>query len=291
MRSMTSAMVAGPVIVSDITGYLSIEVIGRAIRRDVVSGLELTLGRRDRLVTDAADEPALDPRAWVVRPVPPPLSRAEQAAAVIEELAFTAGPSQRIGSKDDLRAVVSVSVGTLNEALALAQARGVVTMRRGPGGGIFAAPRPSLVRLGNFMIGLGSDETTAADALRIRNALDSLIIEDALAHSSAADVAALRAVVTHLRERLAAGDVPALVHGTWAYQRRVAEISPNPLLRSMYVSLLGVLDEGTVAIGAPREGDDLAHVFGLFERMTDALESRDRDAALGVMREFLASQD
>ena len=36
-------------------------------------------------MTDAADTPALDPRVWGVRPAPPALSRAEQAAAVIEE--------------------------------------------------------------------------------------------------------------------------------------------------------------------------------------------------------------
>ena len=63
-------------------------------------------------MTDAADIPALDPRVWGVKPPAQTLSRAEQAAAcVIEQLAAKAGPSNRIGSKDDLRAVTAVSSG------------------------------------------------------------------------------------------------------------------------------------------------------------------------------------
>ena len=242
-------------------------------------------------MTDAADIPALDPRVWSVRPAPPALSRAEQAAAVIEELARRAGPSTRIGSKNDLRAVTAVSVGTLNEALALAQSRGVVTLRRGPGGGIFAAPTSSLMRMGNLMIGLENDESTVADALRVRNALDPLVIHDALEHSSAADVAELRGITAAMRRGLAAQDIDAFLRGSWAYQRRVAEISPNPLLRTVYVSLLGVLDEGTIAVGAPSAADGAERLFDLFERMSDALEARDQGAAFAVMRDFIASQD
>ncbi|GAA1953299.1 FadR/GntR family transcriptional regulator [Microbacterium deminutum] len=241
-------------------------------------------------MTDASDIPALDPRVWGVKPAAPSPSRAEQAASVIEQLAEKAGPTNRIGSKDDLRAVTAVSVGTLNEALALAQARGVVTLRRGPGGGIFAAPKSSLVRMGNSMIGLENDERTVADALRIRNALDPLVIGDALTHSSAADIADLRRITDAMREGIAAGDIDAFLRGSWAYQRRVAEISPSAMLYAVYVNVLGVLDEGTVAVGASTDAAEATHLFDLFDRMSDALAARDRDAAFDVMRDFIASQ-
>ena len=239
-------------------------------------------------MTDAADIPALDPRVWGVRPAPPALSRAEQAAAVIEELARRAGPSTRIGSKDDLRAVTAVSVGTLNEALALAHARGVVTLRRGPGGGIFAAPTSSLMRMGNLMIGLENDESTVADALRVRSALDPLVIHDALEHSSAA---VSPSAGHHGRDAQEPGRpghrrVPAWVVGVPA---GVAEISPNPLLRTVYVSLLGVLDEGTIAVVSVPGGRCRAAVRPV-RTDVDALGARDHGAACAIMRDFIASQ-
>ena len=52
------------------------------------------------------------------------------------------GSGQRLGTKEELRVLCGVSVGTFNEALRLVQARGVLTVRTGRVGGLFASQFP-----------------------------------------------------------------------------------------------------------------------------------------------------
>ncbi|MFH8559453.1 hypothetical protein [Streptomyces sp. NPDC017988] len=89
-------------------------------------------------------------------------SRAEQAAQRIAALAEAAEPGARLGTKEALRALCSVSVGTFNESLRLLQARGQVTMRPGPGGGVFVAAQSPMARLGNSVLALDAQESDVA---------------------------------------------------------------------------------------------------------------------------------
>ncbi|WP_426997964.1 FadR/GntR family transcriptional regulator [Pseudarthrobacter sp. N5] len=215
-----------------------------------------------------------------------PANRAEMAANLIAELAAEARSDGRLGSKDEVRLRCSVSVGTFNEALKIAQARGVVTLRRGPGGGIFAARQTPLVRLGNQMLVMDDSEHIVADALRMRNVLDPLVIEDALMYSSAADILAMREEVKAMKQAMADGDVPAFLHGNWRFQARVASISPNSMLRTVFLGLLEILERHAVTLRAPEDRPVpglLEERFELYQRMADAMESRDRDAAMQIM--------
>ncbi|RAX46521.1 GntR family transcriptional regulator [Arthrobacter sp. AQ5-06] len=208
------------------------------------------------------------------------------AANLIAELAATAGSDDRLGSKDEVRQRCSVSVGTFNEALKIAQGRGVVTLRRGPGGGIFAARQTPLVRMGNQMLAIDDSEHIVADALRMRNVLDPLVIEDALMYSSAADILVMRNEVKAMKQAMADGDVPAFLHGNWRFQARVASISPSSMLRTVFLGLLEILERHAVTLRPP--GDQplpglLEERFELYKRMADAMEARDRDAAMQIM--------
>src|SRR3546814_20625196 len=66
-------------------------------------------------------------------------SRAEAAAEQIAELARSAAPGTRLGSREELRALCGVSVGTLHEALRLLQSTSKIFVRPGHGGGVLAA--------------------------------------------------------------------------------------------------------------------------------------------------------
>jgi DNA-binding FadR family transcriptional regulator len=131
------------------------------------------------------------PEVIGVRPVARQ-SLAETAANVLIAVAEAAGPRDRLGSKDELRRRCGVSVGTFNEAMRIAQSRGIVSVRPGPGGGVFAAAQSAMVRLGNSALALDANETSVAEAVRIRDALDPLLIEDALQHASPADITGMR---------------------------------------------------------------------------------------------------
>ncbi|WSY19041.1 FCD domain-containing protein (plasmid) [Embleya sp. NBC_00896] len=208
---------------------------------------------------------------------------ADRIAALIERSA----PGARLGTKDELRGMCGVSVGTFNEALRLLQSRGLVTVRPGPGGGLFVAEQSPMVRLGNSVLALDADQTDVADAIRIRDSLEPLLIEDALWHGSPADIADLRGELAVMERAVEAEDPHAFAYANWHLHARIAAISPNPLLRSLYGSLLEIIESHTLSVLPAREQPLQEYIrerHTLHVEIVDALESRDRDRAIELIR-------
>jgi DNA-binding FadR family transcriptional regulator len=217
-----------------------------------------------------------------------PITRARMAADRIANLAGGLTPGARLGTKDELRVHCGVSVGTLNEALRLLQARGLVTVRPGPGGGLFAAEQSPMVRLGNSVLALDADQTSVAEAVRIRNALDPLLVEDALWHSSPADVAGMREQLDEMAEATAAEDATAFIHANWALHARIAGVSPNRILRGIYTGLLDLVESHTLAVlpvGEQPLPDYLTERLRLHTRLVDAIAGQDAETAMRLIHE------
>ena len=215
-------------------------------------------------------------------------TRTELAAARLGAIAAAAMPGDRLGSKDELRGQCGVSVGTFNEAIRLLQARKLVTVRPGPGGGLFAAEPSPMVRLGNSVLALDAEETSVADAVRIREGLDPLIIEDALWHASPADLAGLRAQVGRMREAAEALDPIGFIRANWGLHARIAGVSPNVMLRSLYTSLLDLIEAHTLSVLPVTEQPLLEYVserYRLHASLVEAIASRDRAEALRLIGE------
>ncbi len=213
--------------------------------------------------------------------------RAEVAAELLTHLADAAGAGVRMGSKNELRALCAVSVGTFNEALRIAQSRGVVVMRPGPGGGLFAADQPPLVRLGNSVLALDADQTSVAEAVRIRDALDPLLIEDALWHASHADITDMRALLVDMARTAGEGDSIGFVHANWRLHARIADVTPQPILRSLYVNLLAIIESHTLSILPTEEQalpEFIAQRHQLHVGIVDAIANHDRDRALALVK-------
>lgn len=115
---------------------------------------------------------------------------------------------------------------TLNEALRILQSRGVITVRSGLGGGLFAASPTLIALLGNSILSLDAAEGDVTDAVRIRDTLDPLLIEDALEHSSAADIARMRVALAVMQEAIDAGDATGFVRANWDLHAAIARVSP-----------------------------------------------------------------
>lgn len=239
----------------------------------------------------AFDAPALRPQDWrrpaaaAARPAPR-LSRGEAAASRLIELAEAAAPGDRLGSKEELRARCQVSVGTFNEAVRIAQSRGVISVRPGPGGGVFAAEQSPMVRLGNSVLALDGDHTSVTEAVRIRDALDALLIEDALWHASPADIAEMREILTEMAAAAGRQDATGFVHANWALHARIAAVSPHAMLRSLYVNLLDHIESHTLAVLPLSEEplpDYMTERHLLHADLVNALDARDRTRALQLI--------
>jgi DNA-binding FadR family transcriptional regulator len=242
-----------------------------------------------------AEAPALRRSDW--RPTAaakPSATRSEVAAQEIARIVKDVGPGGRVGTKEELRVRCGVSVGTLNEALRLLQARGLVTVRPGPGGGLFASEPAPMVRLGNVMLALDSDRASVADAVRIRNALDALLIEDAVWHVTPVDIAALRGGLADMAAAAMGGDGIVFLHSNCSLHARIAAISPNSMLSSIYVGLLDVIEAHTLAVLPPAEQslpEFLLERYRLHARLVDAIAIQDPAAALRLLTEHNAADD
>ncbi|MFJ6730126.1 FadR/GntR family transcriptional regulator [Streptomyces sp. NPDC091281] len=221
-------------------------------------------------------------------------SRAEMAADFVTRLAADAEPDARLGTKEELRLRCGVSVGTFNEALRLLLARGVVTVRPGSGGGLFAARQTPMVRLGHSVLALDASEADVAEALRIRRALEPLLWQDALWHASPADVRDLRVILEGMREAAEAGDADAFVQANWGLHQRVAEVAPSPLLRSLYGNLLDLVAAHAAEV-RPGAGRSLAEYVlerhRLHAAMVDALDARDGAVLMRLVADHDAVAD
>ncbi|KRV47859.1 hypothetical protein AQ490_05730 [Wenjunlia vitaminophila] len=165
-------------------------------------------------------------------------SRAEAVAKRIEarisEQALRSG--HRLGTKESLRREFDVAAATFNESVRLLVSRGTISVRPGVKGGVFVASPPALVRLGRKMLELSGDSVSVSDCLVVRDTLEPLVAQEAMRHRTDADVAELRGLAAAMAPR---GQSTAdYLAANWALHRRIAEITPNQILRHTYVSLL-----------------------------------------------------
>jgi len=197
-------------------------------------------------------------------PLPPRVSRAASVARELESTIHAGGqgPGERIATKEELRVRFGVAVATINEAVRLLETRGVIEARPGPGGGIFVARSPVRIALMHTVLGFPIESTGYRDYLVVRDALEPLICRDAAARHAADDIAALSAIVDRMEHSVA--DPPAYFLLNWELHRRIAGMSANAPLRSIYLALVESLEaivegaeidvfEGPVQVAIHRE--------------------------------------
>jgi DNA-binding FadR family transcriptional regulator len=233
------------------------------------------------------EAPAFRRGDWQPPSSPSTATRPEQAAERLAELAASAEPGTRLGTKDELRALCGVSVGTFNEALRLVQARGLVTARAGRVGGLFASRQSPLVRLGNSVLAIDDDATSVADAVRIRDALEPLLVEDAVRHRSAGDADALRQRLERMRAAADALDGNEFLRANWALHVRIAKVSPSAMLRSFYLSLPEMIESHTLSVQSVDEEPlprYLDNRYRLHADLVSAIDEQDARRALDLIR-------
>jgi len=216
------------------------------------------------------------------------ISRAQEVVAVLTERSLAAPEGTRLGQKEALRQAIGVSIGAFNEALKMAHDRGVIEVRRGPGGGIFATKQTAMGRLAGELMTVNVDDPTIAEVFRMRNSLDPLLISDAIEHATMADIYDLKDITRDMEKAIETSDPRAFHHLAMDYQRRLLAVSPNTMLRPVLSTLFDIIENDGVPISPGSETISQSSMKArlvYFERMTSALESRNLDAAYDVMVE------
>ena len=197
----------------------------------------------------------------------------ERAARHLAQLAQAAAPGTRLGTKSQLRQECAVSVGTFNEALRLTQARKLVEVRPGPGGGLFATDQSPLARMGNLVLTLDTEDGSVADAIRVRDALEQLVVADASWYSSPADFAGYRDRLDAMAEARDRGDLVTFMDANWQLHELLVRVNPNPMLRTIYLTLLEIIRSHAVAFHTAEGHDAEVLMRGRYQVHLDLVDA------------------
>ncbi|NNN30744.1 FadR family transcriptional regulator [Streptomyces sp. S3(2020)] len=170
----------------------------------------------------------------------------EQVERTITERQLPAG--FRFGTKHELCEQFDIAPATLGEALRVLRGRGVIEARPGPGGGLFVTERSPLLRLAHSVMQLREQGATVNQMVAVLDALDESVVSDAAAHRTDADLQDLDELMEQV-SKVWHKPVDGL-RANWRLHRRIAEISPNPVLRAFYLNLVDYI-EGELADGGP----------------------------------------
>jgi DNA-binding FadR family transcriptional regulator len=200
--------------------------------------------------------------------------RAHDVARLVAAMAIEATPATKLGTKEELREQFGVSSATMSESLRLLQSRGLVSLRTGPGGGVFSAAPSGRLMLSNLLVGFNAGAMTVHDVLESREALEPAVGRAAAERRSATDLRELRKVLSAMRRNL--GDPEQYLRLNWHLHRRIAESCGNEVLSGIYSSLVRFLeDELTQAMAAASFEEHRNENLALHSELVDAIAARD----------------
>jgi DNA-binding FadR family transcriptional regulator len=204
------------------------------------------------------------------QPLQARVSRAEAVARELEQM-IEAEYEQgaRVGTKEELRDRFGVAVATLNEAIRLLEARGIVETRPGPGGGVFVGGAATRLAFSHLVLGFSSGALAYAESLEIRDALEPVVCLHAAQRHRASDIRALKQVL----KRMSGEDPRAYFAANWALHRQIAVLCANAPLRSIYVAVLAFLE---TSVNQAEIGEfDFAGFARVHADLVDAIDSGD----------------
>lgn len=230
---------------------------------------------------DDGDDPQVAPGLTFA--IPRRASRAETVAEAVEsrivEQGLTAGT--RLGTRRELGTMLDVAPSTISESIKLLESRGRVVTRTGPGGGVFVAEPGVRLRLARTMMSVTGSKDEVADALKVRDILESAVIASAaeLAH----DRRTLMPMLRSLQAMRRATDTTDFSRRNLDFHFEVAALCGNSVLGAIYRSLLELVRSHDPRLQLlPGQNRDTVHATRLdvHQAIADAIVSGDVGAAL-----------
>lgn len=193
-------------------------------------------------------------------------------------------PGHFIGTKKELQEQFSVAPATLGEAIRVLRNRGVISVKPGPGGGIFLAEQSPITRLGHDLLQLSPGDATVEDCLSIVDALDVEVNRDAAIHRTDEDARELLQRLAELEEVWHHIDRAQPLN--WKLHQRIAKITPNKILSMVYVNVIDFILTGLDASPAADGASTTSQArFEVHRRLVNAIAEGDVEAVEQATRE------
>lgn len=163
-------------------------------------------------------------------------------------------PGDRIGLKSELQDEFDVAGPTLDQALKLLENDGLISLRRGPKGGVFVARLEPVLRLGSKQL-WAHNASSLGENIELREALTSLLGVSA-ARSPRRDTAKLEelaAIAASLEGAEISFDSQQLI---WRGHRLLLELADNSALRVVYLNLLDAAEASIIRVDFPTSGPE-----------------------------------
>jgi GntR family transcriptional repressor for pyruvate dehydrogenase complex len=185
----------------------------------------------------------------------------------------------RLPSETELAAALGISKPTLRQALRVLELSGLITVRRGKGGGIVVAS--DLVPAVAISSAVALEEGAAVEVLRARRVLERTVTLEAMRAATETDYAELERTVDLLERHL--GDRPSVFRLDAMFHRALWRACHNTLVQA---SMTGVA-RGLAPIRDAYPGGverDL-QTLDVHRRQLDAMRRRDLEALDAVLDE------
>lgn len=201
-------------------------------------------------------------------------TRAEQLAAVFDERIRRGdyAPGESIGTLQSLRAETGFAYATVSEAVRLLRDRGILDIKPGRGGGLFAAEAGPVVRMRHTLLSVVDNAAAVADAIELREHLESLIDVAAARHRTDGDVDDLRKLLAVMEQ---AGTGEEFVRTNWTLHERIAAVCPNETARAVYIGTLGRLATTSPRVARTDAKGYRRRRYQIHVRLVDAIASGD----------------
>ncbi|AWB46201.1 GntR family transcriptional regulator [Paenibacillus sp. CAA11] len=209
-------------------------------------------------------------------------SLVEQAAgqlqALVESGAWPVG--MRIPPEPELAAQLSVSRGTVREAVRALAHAGLLRVRQGDGTYVCAdstlgsALRQRITRSG------------AAETFEVRYALEQEAARLAAIRKSAADLELMRSCLDQCRKAIRAEDKAAYIRADLEFHRALIAASHNSLLEELYRHMTEALQQ-FIDVSLEEKGVNLVLQMEAHEQLYTAIQNKDKEEAARAVRLYL----
>jgi DNA-binding FadR family transcriptional regulator len=210
-------------------------------------------------------------------------TRAESLAADIEARITEQGlePGAPFGTLDDIREQSKFARSTVSEAVRLLSDRGILEVRPGRGGGLFVAQTNPVVRLRHMLLRVREKPTPVADAIAVREALESLVDVEAARHRSPSDISDLKKLIQAMKR--SGKDPESYMHSNWALHERIGAITPNHLLSATYLGTTRYIADSSEHVESDDQvGDYLKKRIDLHVELVEAIIAGDAERTAEV---------